>query len=83
MFVFRTTRRDALKDNLENSGVGTMIHYPVPPHLQPAYSSLGFKPGDFPITEDIANTALSLPLWPGMTNDQVKFVCDAIKDFFA
>jgi dTDP-4-amino-4,6-dideoxygalactose transaminase len=83
LFVVRTTRRDALKDHLSNSGIGTMIHYPVPPHLQPAYSSSGFKPGDFPITEDIANTALSLPLWPGMTDAQVKFICDAINAFFA
>jgi len=61
-YVVRTKQRDRLKLALEQAGIGTMIHYPVPPHLSPAYSSLKYKAGDFPLTEEIAGTALSLPL---------------------
>jgi dTDP-4-amino-4,6-dideoxygalactose transaminase len=58
--------------------VQTMIHYPVPPHLQKAYKNLGYKEGDFPIAEEIARTCLSLPIWPGMHNDSVLNVTTSI-----
>lgn len=81
-FVIRTDSRDSLKAFLLSHGVETMIHYPIPPHLQPAYSDLNFKEGAFPLTERIAETALSLPLWPGMERHQVNRVIDLIQKFF-
>ncbi len=66
LYVARTSNRDKLQHELTEKGVQTMIHYPVPPHLQKAYKHLGYKEGDFPIAEEIARTCLSLPVWPGM-----------------
>lgn len=82
LYVVRSKRRDELQKFLSENGIGTMIHYPIPPHLQLAYTSLGYKKGDFPIAEELANTCLSLPLWPGMKKDQVKEVGRTIKKFF-
>jgi len=82
LFVIRTTKRDHLQTYLNTRGIASLIHYPVPPHLQEAYSHLGYKKGDFPIAEELAKTMLSLPLWPGMKRSQVREVCDIIKDFF-
>lgn len=81
LFVIRTNRRETLQEYLTGKGIGTLIHYPVPPHLQRAYQELGYKKGDFPIAEEIANTALSLPLWPGMTEEEVKYVAGCILKF--
>jgi dTDP-4-amino-4,6-dideoxygalactose transaminase len=67
---------------LTEKGIGTLIHYPIPPHLQKAYLHLGYDKGDFPIAEEIADTLLSLPLWPGMTLGQVTYVAKTIKDFY-
>lgn len=64
LFVLRCRRRDELQAGLRQAGVGTLIHYPVPPHLSDAYAELGFKPGDFPVTERLAATVLSLPMGP-------------------
>jgi dTDP-4-amino-4,6-dideoxygalactose transaminase len=83
LYVVRTKFRDALQKHLSKSGIGTLIHYPIPPHLQKAYQSLGYKKGDFPIAEEIADTCLSLPLWPGMESSHVSFVAEAIKKFFS
>jgi dTDP-4-amino-4,6-dideoxygalactose transaminase len=66
LYVVRTSNREKLQLELSDKGVQTMIHYPVPPHLQKAYKHLGYKEGDFPIAEEIARTCLSLPVWPGM-----------------
>ncbi len=66
LYVIRTSNRDQVAEELKQKGIQTMIHYPVPPHLQKAYKQLGFKKGDFPIAEEIADTCLSLPIWPGM-----------------
>ncbi|GGK78180.1 aminotransferase [Rufibacter glacialis] len=82
IYMVRTTKRDELQQFLQRKGIGTVIHYPVPPHLQEAYKYLGYKKGDFPIAEDIANTCLSLPLWPGMTKEEVETVCSSIEEFF-
>ena len=81
-FVVRTDRRDALAAHLTTQGIGWMIHYPVPPHLQQAYQPLGYRRGDFPLAEQIADTCLSLPLFPGMTEQQVEQVAAAIRRFF-
>jgi len=80
-FVIRSNKRDELQQHLEANGIGTLIHYPIPPHLQEAYKHLGYKAGDFPIAEAIANTCLSLPIWPGITKEQVATVANAILDF--
>jgi dTDP-4-amino-4,6-dideoxygalactose transaminase len=82
LFIIRTNKRDELQQYLTQQGIGTMIHYPMPPHLQEAYSFLGHKKGDFPIAEELANTMLSIPLYPGMTQEQTQQVANAIKQFF-
>jgi dTDP-4-amino-4,6-dideoxygalactose transaminase len=82
LYVIRTDKRDALMNHLTANEIGTLIHYPIPPHLQKAYSNLGFSKGDFPIAEEIADTCLSLPIWPGMTEEQVIFISNTIKQFF-
>jgi dTDP-4-amino-4,6-dideoxygalactose transaminase len=81
LFVIRLSRRDALKAYLAQKKVGTMIHYPVPPHLQPAFADK-FQSGQFPIAEKISGTCLSLPLWPGMSASEVDRVVSVIRDFF-
>ncbi len=82
LYVIRTAQRASLQQWLQEHEVGTLIHYPVPPHLQECYQHLGFGVGDFPIAEEIAATSLSLPLWPGMQQADVSFVADQIKLFF-
>lgn len=81
-FVVRTTSRDALAAHLTAQGIGWMIHYPVPPHLQQAYLSLGYRRGDFPLAEKMAGTSLSLPFFPGMAEQQVEQVTTVIRQFF-
>jgi dTDP-4-amino-4,6-dideoxygalactose transaminase len=82
LYVIRTQHRDALQHHLTNHGIGTMIHYPIPPHKQNAYTSLGYQKGDFRIAEEIADTCLSLPIWPGMTEEHIHFIANSISDFF-
>ena len=82
LYVVRTSRRDELASFLNDRGIGTSIHYPIPPHLQEAYKDLNYKKGDFPIAEKLASTSLSLPLFPGMTEDQIELVVENIKSFF-
>lgn len=79
LYVIRTKKRDALQNYLNENGIGTLIHYPIPPHLQEAYKHLGYKKGDFPIAEELAETALSLPLWPGMTIEHITFITSQLK----
>jgi len=83
LYVVRTARRDALQAYLVQHGIGTLIHYPVPPHLQEAYQPLGYQKGDFPIAESLAANCLSLPLWPGMSSQQVGQTAEAIRAFYA
>lgn len=82
LFVIRTKRRDELAEHLKQEGIGTLVHYPIPPHLQACYADLGFKRGDFPLAEEIADTALSLPIWPGMEREQTDEVIQAMVRFF-
>ncbi len=82
LYVVRTSRRDALAEYLTSRGIGHMIHYPVPPHLQQAYRHLGYQRGDFPLAERIADTCLSLPLYPGMNEEQIAAVVSAVRHFF-
>lgn len=70
-----------MKNYLEEKGIGTNIHYPIPIHLQKAYADLGYHKGDFPAAEEIANTELSLPMYYGMTEDQIQYVIDQLNRF--
>lgn len=80
LYVVRSKQRDLLQKTLSEKGVGTIIHYPIPPHLQSAYSELGFHSGDFPIAEQIHNEILSLPMGPTMTDHDVSAVIAAVRD---
>ncbi|MEO5951342.1 MAG: DegT/DnrJ/EryC1/StrS family aminotransferase [Chloroflexia bacterium] len=79
LFVVRHEDRDGLQERLREQGIATLIHYPVPPHLQPAYSEMELGPGVFPISETMHREVLSLPLWPGMSEEQVDRVIDAVR----
>ena len=81
LYVIRHEKRDALQKHLKDNGIASLIHYPIPPHLQQAYSHLNYKKGDFPIAEKLADTCLSLPIWPGMTKDMISYVSEIIKTF--
>lgn len=82
LFVIRTEKRDALQKYLLEKNIETIVHYPVPPHLQKAYAHLGYKKGDFPISEKIAGTCLSLPLYPGLGEEAIAYICESIHQFF-
>lgn len=79
LFVVRHAQRDQLQRELAERGVGTLIHYPVPPHLQPACMQLGLKRGALPISEAIHEQVLSLPMWPGLDDEQIEHVIAALK----
>ena len=81
LYVVRTPKRDALRDHLAARGVGTMIHYPVPPHHQAAYSDVAFPRDAFPIARAMACEALSLPLGPHMTDEQQTQIVAAVREF--
>jgi dTDP-4-amino-4,6-dideoxygalactose transaminase len=74
--------RDQLQQYLTKNGIGTLIHYPIPPHLQKAFAYLEHKAGAFPIAEEVASTCLSLPIWPGMSEADITIVCESIKTFY-
>jgi dTDP-4-amino-4,6-dideoxygalactose transaminase len=79
LFVVRHPRRDAIRQTMENAGIGVGIHYPVPLHLQPAYSSLGYTRGRFAVAEQLADTCWSLPLYPELTEADVDRVVTALR----
>lgn len=81
LFVIRSSKRDKLQRYLQENGIGTQIHYPIPPHLSQAYKYLEFKEGSFPITEEFAKTSLSLPLYEGMTEEEINYVIKIINNF--
>jgi dTDP-3-amino-3,4,6-trideoxy-alpha-D-glucose transaminase len=80
LFVVRHERRDALRRGLEERGVGTLIHYPLPLHLQPAFASFGGQVGEFPVAEAAAAEILSLPLYPELQEEQALRVCEAVRE---
>jgi dTDP-4-amino-4,6-dideoxygalactose transaminase len=81
VFAIRCHRRNELQKYLEDNGISTMIHYPVPIHLQMAYMDLGHKEGDFPIAEKISKEVLSLPIWYGMNDDELAYVIYILNQF--
>lgn len=81
IFGIRCSRRDELEKFLNDNGIGTNKHYPIPMHLQECYKDLGFKEGDFPIAEEISATQLSLPMYYGMTEEEIQWVIDCINRF--
>jgi dTDP-3-amino-3,4,6-trideoxy-alpha-D-glucose transaminase len=83
LYVVRTSQPLALAEFLAERGIGTGRHYPEPPHLSRAYEWLGYERGTFPVTETMAGEVLSLPMFPGMTTEQLDAVAEAIGDYFA
>ncbi len=82
LYVIETDRRDALQAYLRERGVPTLIHYPVPTHIQTGYQFLGYSAGEFPVTEKLALEVLSLPIYPELRWEQADYVCEKIRDFF-
>ena len=83
IFAVRCKERDALADYLKEAGIGTNRHYPIPMHLQGAYADLGIEKGSLPIAEEISATQLSLPMFYGMTDEQVSYVIEKLNAFTA
>lgn len=81
LFVVRVKKREEVQKKLADAGIGTMIHYPIPPHLQPAYAELGLPKGSFPIAEAIHAVVLSLPMGPSMTKEQSTAVINIVNSF--
>jgi len=83
LYVIRTKLRDRLKVWLEQKAIQCGVHYPLPIHLQPVYRELfAFKGGEFPNSELLSRTALSLPMYPGLRKDEIEYVCESIREFF-
>lgn len=78
LFVIRSLNRDKIQLKLNSANIGTLIHYPLPPHLQEAYKDMNLTKGSFPITENIANQILSLPIWVGLAEDELRQIVDII-----
>lgn len=81
IFGIRCRKRMELEKYLNNAGIGTNKHYPIPIHLQECYKNLGWKKGDYPIAEEISNTELSIPMYYGMTDEEIQYVVDTVNDF--
>ncbi len=82
LYVVRVPTRDGLQVYLKERGIFTGIHYPVPNHLQPALKDLGYKEGDFPVTEQAVKEIISLPMFAEITDEEIKTVAEAVKEFF-
>lgn len=81
VYVIGCERRNELQEFLERGGISTGIHYPIPVHLTKAYSDLGYKEGDFPLTERCSKEILSLPMFPELTEKEIQYICSMIKKF--
>ncbi|MEQ4302996.1 DegT/DnrJ/EryC1/StrS family aminotransferase [Plantactinospora sp. B6F1] len=82
LFVLRTRHRDGLLAHLRDAGIGAGVHYPIPLHLQPAYASLGHRPGDLPATEAWARECLSLPIYPELPDEHLETVAAEVRRYF-
>ena len=74
--------RDKLRNFLDSKGIATGLHYPIPLHLQECFKKLGYKQGDFPVCEQLADQGLSLPIFPEIMDEQIEYVANSIKEFF-
>ena len=83
VYAILCQRRNELQKYLAEAGIATVIHYPTPIHLQKAYKALHLKEGDFPISEDMAKKTLSVPLFPEITNEEIRYICQKIHDFYS
>lgn len=83
LFVIKAEKRDGLEKYLEEKGVQTGKHYPVPIHLQPCFSHLGYKKGDFPVSESLSESILSLPMFPSLREEEISYVSGCIKKFLS
>lgn len=81
VFAIRSKRRDELEHYLNDMGIGTNCHYPIPIHLQKAYRDLGYDEGEYPIAEEISKTELSIPMYYGLSNEQIDYIVSAINNF--
>lgn len=81
LYVIRTKKRDELKKYLESNGISCGIHYPVPLHLQPAYSRLGLGKGSFSVTEKAAEEILSLPMFPELSEEEISYIAEKVNEF--
>ncbi len=82
LFTIQTTRRDELRAFLAERDIGTAVYYPKPLHLQPCLRFLGYKEGDFPMSEQLSQRVLSLPVYPGLKRQQIDYVAECIREFF-
>jgi dTDP-4-amino-4,6-dideoxygalactose transaminase len=82
-YVIRATRRDELRQFLADRKIGTEIYYPLPLHLQPVFSYLGLKAGDLPVSEQAAREVLALPMFPELTEAEIRLVVESIADFYS
>jgi dTDP-4-amino-4,6-dideoxygalactose transaminase len=83
LYVIKVADRDTVQKKLADRGVATALHYPIPLHLQNAYKGLGYKKGDFPVSEKQADEILSLPMFPELTEEQIRYVVDSVKECVA
>jgi dTDP-4-amino-4,6-dideoxygalactose transaminase len=81
LYIIKSHDREALKHYLNEQGIETGLHYPIPLHLQEAYANLGHKKGDFPVSESLSEHILSLPMFPTITREQIEYVCSAVMEF--
>ncbi len=82
-FVIRCPDRDRLQSYLKARGIGTEVYYPIPLHLQPCYSELGYRRGDFPVSEKLADESLALPIYPELAAEDIDYICDSMQSFYA
>jgi len=82
VFCIQAEKRDSLEEYLISKEIGSSVYYPVPLHLQKCFEYLGYKQGDFPVAEKLCKTVLALPMFPELTENEVSFVCESIKEFY-
>ena len=81
VYTIRVKDRDGLQKHLKENKISSQIYYPIPLHLQPAYSSLGYKKGDFPVTEKVCNEIISLPMFPELTKEEIEYISEKVNEF--
>ena len=81
LFVIEVSYRNSFMRKLNNKGIQTLIHYPVPIHLQECYRYLGYKKGDYPITEKVSDRLVSIPIYPELNENEIKFIISIINNY--